>query len=91
MISEFMASNSEVFRDGDGQFSDWVEIHNPDEAAVNLEGWSLTDSAGNLTKWVFPAVEVPARGYLLVMCSGTPVPDYKDSDGLLHANFRLSL
>ena len=90
LISEFMASNSEVFRDGDGQFSDWVEIHNPDASAVNLEGWFLTDSSDNLTKWRFPSVEVPSRGYLLVMCSGHPVPGYKDGEGLLHANFRLS-
>jgi hypothetical protein len=90
MISEFMASNSEVFLDGDGQFSDWVEIYNPDETSVNLEGWSLTDSAANLTKWTFPAVEIPARGYLLAMCSGNPVPGYTDSEGLAHASFRLS-
>ncbi|MGK0185278.1 MAG: hypothetical protein ACI9R3_001054 [Verrucomicrobiales bacterium] len=90
IISEFMASNSEAFRDGDGQFSDWVEIHNPDDVAVNMDGWFLTDSAGNLSKWPFPATEIPAKGYLLVICSGNPVAGYVDGDGLLHADFRLS-
>ena len=90
LISEFMASNSGVIRDGDGQFSDWVEIHNPDDLPVNLDGWHLTDSSNNLSKWKFPAVEIPARGYLLVMCSGHPLPGYIDGDGFLHAGFRLS-
>jgi hypothetical protein len=90
LISEFMASNSEAFRDGDRQFSDWVEIHNPDNTSVNLKGWSLTDSATNLTKWVFPEFEIPAKGYSLVICSGSPVPGYIDGDGWPHASFQLS-
>ncbi|MCB1094383.1 MAG: lamin tail domain-containing protein [Verrucomicrobiae bacterium] len=90
LISEFMASNSEAFRDGDRQFSDWVEIHNPDNASVNLKGWHLTDSATNLTKWEFPEIEIPAKGYSLVICSGSPVPGYIDGDGWPHASFQLS-
>jgi len=53
-----------------GQSSDWIEIYNPAETTVNLEGWFLTDDADNLTKWEFPSVEIPARGFLLVFASG---------------------
>jgi len=73
--------------DEDGQSSDWIEIYNPAETTVNLAGWFLTDDADNLTKWEFPSVEIPARGFLLVFASGE---DRSDPDSELHANFRLS-
>jgi hypothetical protein len=70
VITEFMASNATTIRDDDGDYSDWVEIHNPDAVAVSLAGWHLTDSANNKTKWTFPAgVSIPANGYLLVWAS----------------------
>lgn len=94
VISEFMAVNTsdvplshgEVV-DLDGQSSDWIEIFNPTETAVNLEGWYLTDDADNLTKWELPAVEVSPRRYLLVFASGK---DRNDPGEELHANFKLS-
>src|SRR5687768_11394470 len=69
-LSEFMASNQSSLVDDDGDFSDWIEIHNPDAVPVSLAGWHLTDSAKNKTKWTFPAVTVPAGGYLVVFASG---------------------
>src|SRR5262245_47988327 len=56
LITEFVASNSSDFRDGTGAASDWIEIHNPTNAAINLAGWHLTDGAGNLDKWTFPSL-----------------------------------
>ena len=43
LITEFMAANAGSLPDGDGGSSDWIEIHNPADAAVDLEGWYLTD------------------------------------------------
>ncbi|MED5471640.1 MAG: hypothetical protein VX577_07815, partial [Verrucomicrobiota bacterium] len=56
VISEFMANNESVLADTDGDFSDWIEIYNPDNTDYNLQGLYLTDSADNLTKWQFPEV-----------------------------------
>src|SRR5260221_626292 len=70
MISEFMASNATVLADEDGNFPDWVEIYNPDSAAVNLNGWYLTDNANKKTKWMFPSVAIAPHGYLVVFASG---------------------
>ncbi|MEX2188923.1 MAG: CotH kinase family protein [Pirellulales bacterium] len=86
VISEFMAINNSTLQDGEGRYSDWIEIHNPGDAAVDLAGWHLTDNAANLAKWTFPTAVVPAGGYLVVFASedGTPPP------GELHTNFRLS-
>ncbi|HEX2101027.1 MAG TPA: lamin tail domain-containing protein, partial [Candidatus Synoicihabitans sp.] len=88
LITEFMASNATTLRDEDGDYSDWIEIHNPDTAAASLAGWHLTDAAGNKTKWTFPAgVSIPANGYLIVFASnknrGTGATQ-------LHTNFALS-
>ena len=45
LISEIMASNTKTLADQNGAFSDWIELHNPEAAAVDLAGWYLADSA----------------------------------------------
>jgi len=87
VISEFMADNDSVLADEDGAFSDWIEIRNPEGVAISLAGYHLTDDAGNLTKWTFPAVNLNAGATLVVFASN------KDRDlpgGELHTNFKLS-
>ena len=86
VIGEFMASNETTLADEDGDFEDWIEIHNPTGAAIDLTGWSLTDDPGDLSKWLLPARTLPAGDYLLVFASGK---DRRDPGGELHANFQL--
>ena len=74
-ISEFMASNSPTLRSDDREYHDWIEIYNPNAEAVSLEGWYLTDDAGDLNKWQFPAVEVASDGYLVVFASNQNLVD----------------
>jgi len=86
-ITEFLASNVAVVADEDGQFSDWLEVYNETGGTVSLAGWHLTDDAAALTKWQFPAVALPAGGYLLVWASDKN----RAVAGLpLHTNFKLS-
>ena len=84
LITEFMASNSATLSDEDGDSSDWLELHNPTGSTVDLTGWYLTDDVGVKTKWTFPAVSLPADGYLVVFASGK---DKTTSE--LHTNFSL--
>ena len=86
VISEFMAANTETLADQDGDFSDWIEIYNPDATAVDLSGWHLTDDASDLNQWPFPAVTLPAKGRLVVFASGK---DRVDPANELHTNFSL--
>ncbi len=86
VISEFMASNVATLADEDGDFSDWVELHNPDDAAVDLTGWHLTDNAAQPLKWTLPAVTLPAGGHLLVFASGK---SRAVTGAELHTNFSL--
>jgi hypothetical protein len=83
-INEFLAENDGLVRDEDGATPDWIELHNNGPAAVNLDGWFLTDDAADLRKWRIPAVTLQPGGYLLVFASG------KDrTNGTLHTNFQL--
>ncbi|MBQ8506507.1 MAG: lamin tail domain-containing protein [Clostridia bacterium] len=86
-ISEVMTSNTLYFADENGQFHDYVEIHNTSASAVNLKGWYLSDSSDKLHRWSFPDVEIPAGGYLAVHCSGE---DRISDPNHLHTNFKLS-
>ncbi|NQU23007.1 MAG: lamin tail domain-containing protein, partial [Candidatus Nealsonbacteria bacterium] len=85
LISEFMAINDHGLKDEDGDRRDWVEIHNPTSAPIDLEGWYLTDNADNLTKWTFPPRSVAPGEYLVVFASNK---DRTASE--LHTNFKLA-
>lgn len=86
IISEFMADNRRTLNDQDGDSSDWIELFNPDEDAVELGGWFLTDSRDVPARWRFPEVAIPGRGYLVVFASGK---DLTNTTARLHTNFRL--
>jgi len=91
-ITEFMAANRDALSDGDGRFSDWIEIYNADSTPVNLADWHLTDDPEDLSKWTFPGgVEIAARSYLLVFASGRNAGGnaYVDATGHLHTDFRI--
>ena len=90
LISEFMAANVSRLADEDGDFSDWIEVHNPDNVAVPLAGYHLTDDAANLDKWTFPAVNLNPGATLVVFASGKNRTAPSVPTARLHTNFRLS-
>jgi len=83
-INEFLASNDNVNQDEMGDFEDWVEIYNPGPDPVQMGGLFLTDDLTHPTKWIFPEVELAPGDFLLVWC------DEDETDGPLHASFKLS-
>jgi len=87
VISEFMASNDSHVTDGDGNHPDWIEIWNSTGAAVDLNGWYLTDDLSDLTKWPFPPLVLPVDAYQVVFASGQAAPGYVDVGGFHHTNF----
>ncbi len=81
-ISEFSSDHQTRLADKDGDYPDWIEIHNPDQTLFSLTGWHLTDDPDNLQKWAFPTqAKVPAGGYLVVFASG------KNRGGLFDTEF----
>jgi len=87
IITEFMASNDETLPDDDGEYSDWIEIHNPGDSSVSLAGWHVTDDEDNKTKWQFPSLTLEPNAYLVVFASSE---DRRDLNAALHTNFKLS-
>ncbi len=85
-ITEVMALNRKTVLDEDRHPSDWIELYNAGAAAVDLNGWFLTDSASQLQKWSFPETHVGPGEYLLVFASGK---NRRQAGHELHSNFKL--
>ena len=84
-LSELMVKNTATLRDEDGDFSDWIELENTSDRAIDLEGWRLSDKESGSKGWVFPAMTLGAGERLLIFASG------KDrSEAALHTDFSLS-
>lgn len=89
VINEAVSSNNGTITDTDDDTPDWIEIYNPGNTAINLEGFGLSDDDANLLQWVFPNISLDAKQHLLVFASG------KDLTALcvpscLHTNFKIS-
>ena len=89
LITEFMADNDGAWPDGDGNYEDWIEIHNPTVGAISLDGWYLTDDYADLTQWPFPDMTIDPGQYMVVVASSQPVDNYVDAGGYLHTSFAL--
>ena len=69
-INEWMSNNQNTIQDGDGDYSDWLELYNAGSTAVDLQGYALTDNPDSLRKYIFPSKTIAAGGFLRVWCSG---------------------
>jgi hypothetical protein len=70
MSNEVMTSNGATLKDENGDSPDWIELFNPDPAAVSLAGYGLSDSKSQPFKWVFRNASIQGHGFLLVYASG---------------------
>ena len=86
-ISEVMSSNGATLRDRFFSSSDWIEIFNPKQEPVDLDGWFLSDDPNELQKWAFPKVILKPAQFLVVFASGR---DLAEPGQELHTNFKLS-
>lgn len=86
-INEFVARNRLSLDDGYQDSPDWIELHNPSRATVDLTGYGFSDDPLDPMKWVFPEVMIPPHGYLIVFASGSD--ENVDPQGSIHASWRL--
>ncbi|MES2731146.1 MAG: CotH kinase family protein [Bacteroidota bacterium] len=86
VINEWMASNSSAVADEDGEFSDWIELYNSSNMAVQLQGYGLTDDVSIPFKWTFPSQTLAPNSFLLVFASDKD----RKSGPYLHTNFKIS-
>jgi len=88
VINEYSAANYDTYTDNYGEYEDWVELYNPTAAAVDINGWALSDKVNNPLKWIIPSsFIVPAGGTVLVYCSGR---DEITPGGEAHSNFKIT-
>lgn len=77
-INELSASNSSVLQDEDGDFSDWVELHNPTTDTLYLSNLFLSDDDQDLQKFALPPVYISPSGYHVLFASDkNRLPSFK--------------
>ena len=89
VISEALSANYSYLKQPDGEYYDWIEIHNRTDSPVSLAGYALSNNAKNPAKWVFPDITLEAGEYLTVLASGKNVSDAQKKNSL-ETNFSLS-
>lgn len=86
VINEAMSSNTQVARSADGEYYDWIELHNTGDSAVSLAGLYLSDDTAVPCKWMIPSGTIAPGGYIIVYMSDK---DCAENDEL-HSSFKLS-
>jgi CotH kinase protein/Lamin Tail Domain/Secretion system C-terminal sorting domain len=85
VINEVMSNNMTGATDQNGQFDDWIELHNRTNADINLSRCYLTNKLNDPTRWKIPdGTTISAGGYLTIWADNDP------SQAGLHTNFTLT-
>lgn len=66
MINEIVAANDSGLADENGDFSDWFELYNASDTAVNLDGWGVTDNPRWPFEWVMRDLILPPHGFVTI-------------------------
>jgi len=93
VINEFMAQNTRTVADpADGDWDDWIELHNTGSQPVDLAGYYLTDNLTNSIGAMFRipgGYPIPAGGFLLVWADNETGQNTATNIDL-HASFALA-
>ena len=69
-INEVCSRNANITADEDGDYPDFIELYNAGSAAVDLNGYSISDNIDSAAFWTFPSVTIQPQSYLTVFASG---------------------
>jgi len=84
-INEFMPDNEAAVLDETLAYPDWIELHNPGDTAVALDGWTLTDFREEPERHVLEGgLIIEPGGFQVLWADATP------ANGSTHLNFRLA-
>lgn len=84
VINEVMTANAVTLLDAGDMSNDWVELYNPNDEALSLFGYTVTDDLLEPNKHVFPdGLTIPGRGYLILWLDDMPAA------GPAHVGFKL--
>ena len=82
-INELVADNATGWTDETGALVDWIELHNPTDGEVSLDGWYLTDDSEDRFAHPLGGLSIPARGFAVFAADAQP------AKGPLHLSFGL--
>ena len=85
-INELLTANTHTAFDNLGDYSDWLELHNPTDRPITLIGYNLTDDPTQPTKWPVPVTTLQPGAYRVIWASGA---DRVTGNGW-HANIGLN-
>ncbi|HDP74562.1 MAG TPA: hypothetical protein ENN49_01580 [Bacteroidales bacterium] len=71
-INEVMTSNTSIFPDEHGNYSDWIELYNYGKNLILLQGISTSNSLGKPGKWALPSITINPGEFLLLWSDGQP-------------------
>jgi len=70
IINEGSNRNFNTILDEDQEAEDWIELYNAGDAAVNLEGYTMTDNSAEPNQWTFTSYELQPQEFIIVFLSG---------------------
>ncbi len=70
VINEVMSNNISTLRDEDGDYPDWIELHNPGSIPVSLFNYGISDNPADPFRWTFPDIRLGTGEFLLLFASG---------------------
>ncbi len=85
LINELCASNRSVITDSNGETPDWIELYNPNDFAVSLNDFFISDDPLLLNKFRLTSTVIDANAFLIIYAS-----DRNEITNEIHTNFKLS-
>ncbi len=68
-INEVCSQNKNSIADSYGKYSDWIELYNNGNSAIDISGYGISDNADTV-KYVFPnGTKIGAKEYMVVFAS----------------------
>lgn len=87
VINEYSAANYDGYTDNYGEFEDWMELYNSGAAAINLNGYYLSDKSDNLTKFqINNPINIAPNDHLMVYASGRSEVNANN----IHTSFKIT-
>lgn len=68
-LNEICGHNKTVIYDTVGIYHDYVELYNPTQAKIDLEGYSLSDDKKELNKYIFGEISIEPGEYMFLWAS----------------------
>lgn len=83
-FNEVMSRNNSTIADDEGNFSDWIELHNPTNNIWHTDQYYITDNINYLNKWPMPDLEIFPFQFHLLWANG------QEDLNRNYCNFRLA-